>query len=137
MYILKRVGGHDRTLWHPCLTLSILVISDEKMGLSVMNMLGLSSSVHFAHIACYWIFFAFALRRSPLSVQAFRIGHAYLTYLTLQRLPNHLNGRKLDHLQVLNLLYFLCLASPCLIPRTCSFSWFRMASACFQQNFVI
>jgi hypothetical protein len=27
--------------------------SDEKMSLSVMNMLGLSSSVHSAHIACY------------------------------------------------------------------------------------
>jgi hypothetical protein len=27
------------------------------MGLSLMNMLGLSSSVHFAHLACYWNFF--------------------------------------------------------------------------------
>jgi hypothetical protein len=31
----------------------------------------------------------------------------------------------------LSLLYFLCLASPCPIPRTCLFSWFRMISACW------
>jgi hypothetical protein len=35
-----------------------------------MNMLGLSSSVHFAYIACYCKIFAFALRTSPLSIQA-------------------------------------------------------------------
>jgi hypothetical protein len=40
------------------------------MDLSVMNMLGLSSSVHFTHIACYRKVFAFALRTSPLSVEA-------------------------------------------------------------------
>jgi hypothetical protein len=28
-------------------------LSDEKMGVSLMNMLGLSSSVHIAHISCY------------------------------------------------------------------------------------
>jgi hypothetical protein len=30
------------------------IISDERIGLALMNMPGLSSSVHFAHIACYW-----------------------------------------------------------------------------------
>jgi hypothetical protein len=35
-----------------------------------MNMLGISSSVHFAHIACYWTFLPFALHTSLLSVQA-------------------------------------------------------------------
>jgi vacuolar-type H+-ATPase subunit I/STV1 len=47
--------------------------SDEKMGLSLMNttsILGLSSSMHYAHIACYWKILAFALHTSPLSVQA-------------------------------------------------------------------
>jgi hypothetical protein len=29
------------------------ILSDEKMGSSLMNMLGLSSSVRIAHIACY------------------------------------------------------------------------------------
>jgi hypothetical protein len=32
----------------------VIVLSDEKTGLSLMNMLGLSSSIYFAHIACYW-----------------------------------------------------------------------------------
>jgi hypothetical protein len=36
------------------------------MGLSVTNMLGLSSSVPFTHIACYWTIRAFALHTSPL-----------------------------------------------------------------------
>jgi hypothetical protein len=40
------------------------------MGLSLMNMFGLSSSVHFTHTACYWTFLPFALHTSPLSVQA-------------------------------------------------------------------
>jgi hypothetical protein len=34
-----------------------------------------------------------------------RTDHAYLTYLMLQRLPNHLSGRKLDHRQVQASLY--------------------------------
>jgi hypothetical protein len=29
------------------------ILSDEKMGLSLMDMLGLSSSVRIAHTACY------------------------------------------------------------------------------------
>jgi hypothetical protein len=55
---------------------------DEKIGLSVMNMLGLSSSVHFAHIACYRKIFPFALRTSPLSVQALqdRSCPSYISY---------------------------------------------------------
>jgi hypothetical protein len=44
--------------------------SHEKMGLSLMNMLGLSSSVHFAHIACYWKNLPFTLHTHPLLVQA-------------------------------------------------------------------
>jgi hypothetical protein len=33
------------------------ILSDEKMGLSLMNMFGLSSSICMAHIACYSKFF--------------------------------------------------------------------------------
>jgi hypothetical protein len=40
------------------------------MGLSLMNMPGLSLSVHFAHIAGFRTIFAIALGTSPLSVQA-------------------------------------------------------------------
>jgi hypothetical protein len=35
-----------------------------------LNMLGLLSSVHFEHIACYWKVLAFALHTNSLSVQA-------------------------------------------------------------------
>jgi hypothetical protein len=45
--------------------------------LSVMNMLGLSSSVHFAHIACYRKILAFALHTSPMSVQAVPVPGGY------------------------------------------------------------
>jgi hypothetical protein len=34
------------------------------MGLSLMNMLGLSSSVYFTHIACRWKILPFALHTS-------------------------------------------------------------------------
>jgi hypothetical protein len=42
-------------------------LSDERMGLSLKNMLGLSSSVRIAHVACYWKINLCALCRSPLS----------------------------------------------------------------------
>jgi hypothetical protein len=42
-------------------------LSDEKMGLSLMNMVGLTSSVNFVYMACYWIL-PFPLYASPLSV---------------------------------------------------------------------
>jgi hypothetical protein len=41
----------------------------RNVRLSVMNMLALSSSVYFAHIACYCKILIFALRTSPLSIQ--------------------------------------------------------------------
>jgi hypothetical protein len=37
------------------------------MGLSLMNMLDLLSSVHVAHIACYWIFFLLHYIQVPVS----------------------------------------------------------------------
>jgi hypothetical protein len=53
----------------------------DKMCLSGMNTLGLSSSVHFAHIAFYWKN-AFVLCTSPLSVQALwsRSCLSYISY---------------------------------------------------------
>jgi hypothetical protein len=61
------------------------MLSDEKMGLSLMNMLGVLSNVLIAHV---------------IENSSFCNGdHAYLTYLMLQRQLSHLNGRKLDHRQ--------------------------------------
>jgi hypothetical protein len=51
------------------------------MALSLTNMLGLSSSVHFTHIACYWKCLPFALHTSPLSVQALQ-GRSCLYYVS-------------------------------------------------------
>jgi hypothetical protein len=67
------------------------------MSLSVMNMLGLSSSVTFH---TYSNILSFALRTVLCQYRLYRADHAYLTYLMLQRLPSLLNGRNLDHLKV-------------------------------------
>jgi hypothetical protein len=71
---VKPLETHDQKFLFPQLNSfdisPYIISSDEKIGLSIMNMLGLSSSVHFAHIACYRNIFAFALHISPLSVQA-------------------------------------------------------------------
>jgi hypothetical protein len=75
------------------------ILSDEKMGLTLMNMLVLSSSVRIAHTECYWKFFLL----QDMQVHQSRLckaDHAYLTYLMLQRQLSHLNGRRLDHRQV-------------------------------------
>jgi hypothetical protein len=65
-----------------------------------MNMLGLSSSVHFAHTACYWNFFLLHYAQVLCQYRLYRADHAYLTYLMLQRQLSHFNGLKLDHRQV-------------------------------------
>jgi hypothetical protein len=109
------------------------ILSDEKMGLSIMNMLGLSLSVHIAHIACYWKFLFLHYIQLLCQYRLCRADHAYLTYLMPQQQLSHLNGRKPG----LSLFYFLCLASPCPIPRTCSFSWFCMTSTCCLHSFII
>jgi hypothetical protein len=70
------------------------------MCLSLMNMLGLSSSVHFAHITCYWKFFLLHYRQVLSQYRLCRADNAYLTYLMLQRQLSHLNGRKIDQRQV-------------------------------------
>jgi hypothetical protein len=46
-----------------------------------MNMLGLSSSVHFALIAYYCKILVFALHTSPLSVEALQ-SRSFLYYIT-------------------------------------------------------
>jgi hypothetical protein len=75
---------------NPCGNSPYVTSSNEKVGVSVMNMLGLSSYVlvHVAHIA-----------RALFQYRLLRADHAYLTYeyLVLQRQSSHLNGCKLDH----------------------------------------
>jgi hypothetical protein len=76
------------------------ILSDEKMGLSLMNMLGLSSSVRITHIVCYWKFFLVHYTQVLCQSRLCKANHAYLTYLMLQRKLSHVNGRKLDRRQV-------------------------------------
>jgi hypothetical protein len=59
-----------------------------------MNMLGLLSSVKFAHIRCYWKFFLLHYTLVLCQYRFCKVDHAYLTYLMLQRQLSHLNGRK-------------------------------------------
>jgi hypothetical protein len=54
------------------------------MDLSFTNMLGLSSSIHFAHIACYWKFFLLHYTQVLCQQRFCRANHAYLTYVRLQ-----------------------------------------------------
>jgi hypothetical protein len=76
------------------------ILSDEKMGLSPMNMLGLSSSVRIAHIACCWKFFVFHYTQILCQYRLYRADHACIAYLILQRQLRHWNVRKLHHRQV-------------------------------------
>jgi hypothetical protein len=78
----------------------ISILFDKKMGLSLVNMLGLSSSVRITHIACCWKFFLFHCIQVLCQYRLCKAGHAYLTYLTLQWQLSHLNGCKVDHCQV-------------------------------------
>jgi hypothetical protein len=59
--------------------------SDEKMGLSLMNIFSLSSSVHFAHIACYQKFFLLHYTEVLCQYRFYTADHTYLTYFMLQR----------------------------------------------------
>jgi hypothetical protein len=66
----------------------IQILSDEKISLSLMNMLGLSSSVHFAHIACYRKFSLVHYTQVLCQYRLCKPDHAYLTYLdSLQTCP--------------------------------------------------
>jgi hypothetical protein len=64
------------------------ILSDKNMVLSLVNVLGLSTRVHFAHIASYWKLFP--LHYMQVFCQ-YREDNVYLKYLMLQRLLTHLN----------------------------------------------
>jgi hypothetical protein len=66
----------------------------------------------------------------------YRADHAYLTYLTLQRLPSYLNGRSLTTAKFRSLIFSMS-GLTLSYSSKCSFSWFHMTSACFLHNFVI
>jgi hypothetical protein len=57
------------------------ILPDEKMGVSLMNMLSLSSSVRIAHIACYWKFFLLHYIQVPFKYRLCKVDHACLIYL--------------------------------------------------------
>jgi hypothetical protein len=57
------------------------------MGLCLMNMLGLSSSVRIEHIACYWKFLLLNYTQVLCQFRLCKADHAYLTYLTKHRFP--------------------------------------------------
>jgi hypothetical protein len=57
------------------------ILSDEKVGLSLMNMLGLSSSVRIRHIACSWKFFLLHYVQFLCQYRLCKADHAYLSIL--------------------------------------------------------
>jgi hypothetical protein len=65
-------------------TLAVIVfsniLSDETVGLYLMNMIDLSSNVYFAHIACYWKFFF--LQYTQVQVLQSRSCLSYVSYAT-------------------------------------------------------
>jgi hypothetical protein len=64
------------------------------VGLSLMNMLGLSSNVRIAHIACYWKCFLLHYTQVLCQYRLYTTDHAYLTCLMLQRQLCHLTTAK-------------------------------------------
>jgi hypothetical protein len=101
---VKTLETHDQRHFYQlnfCAYSLCNILSDKKMGLSLMNMLGLSSSVRIAHIACYWKHFPWHYTQVLYQHRLCRADHVYLTYLMLQRQLSHLNGRKLDWCKVI------------------------------------
>jgi hypothetical protein len=76
------------------------ILSDEKMGLSLMNMLGLFSSVRIAHIACYWKFFLVHYIQVLCQSRLCIADHAYLSILRYNGRLITWNGPKFDHRQI-------------------------------------
>jgi hypothetical protein len=70
---------------------------DEIMNLSLVNMLGLLSSVRIALIACYCKFFLVHCIQVLCQYMLYKADHVYLRYFILQRQLSNLNGRKLGH----------------------------------------
>jgi hypothetical protein len=53
-----RIPTRDIFLTEPLRSYTLYnILSDEKIGFSLMNMFGLLSSVRITHVACYWEFF--------------------------------------------------------------------------------
>jgi hypothetical protein len=73
------------------------------------------SSILIAHITCYWKFLPVHYIQVFCQYRLCKANHVYLTYLMLQRQPSHLNGRKLDRLQVYASYIFY--AQHCLVLR--------------------
>jgi hypothetical protein len=75
-------------LFFPKWSIAVIVLMYHPLWredcLPLMNMLGLSSSVHFTHIACYWKCLPFVLHTSPMSVQALQSRSClyYISYAT-------------------------------------------------------
>jgi hypothetical protein len=99
----KPLETHNQSLFfqlNPCSHSLCNILSDEEIGLSLMNMLGLYSSVCIAHTACHWKFFLVHYIQVVCQYRLCKADHAYLTYLMVQRQLSYLNNRKLDHQQV-------------------------------------
>jgi hypothetical protein len=101
---VRPLETHDQILFfsteplRPWLLCNIL--SDEKMGLSPVNMLGVCQ-VYISHIQhVIEIFLLLHYTEVLCPYRLYRVDHAYLTHLMLQWQLSHLNGCKLDHLQV-------------------------------------
>jgi hypothetical protein len=107
------------------------ILSDEKMGLSLMNVLGFSSSVRIAHIAMLLKILPFALHQVLCQYRLCKADHTYLTNLMLQRQSSQLNGRKIDH----NLLYlFLSQSHIATDGQSISKSWCRAPSGVHDED---
>jgi hypothetical protein len=99
----KPLETHDNTFFatEPLRSESLCnILSDDRMGLSLMNMLGLSSNVIIAHIEFYWKFFILHYIHVLCEYRLCKPDRAYLTYLMLQRQFSHLDDGMLDHRQV-------------------------------------
>jgi hypothetical protein len=135
----KPLETHDQNFYFPTNHLRSQslcnTLSNEKMGLSLMNMLGHLSTVRIAHIACYWKFILLHYIQILFQYRPGRADHDYFTYLMLQRQLSRLNGRKLDHRQVY-ILYIFYVLIRLVLYRERVFSWFRMTSVCNLHNFV-
>jgi hypothetical protein len=76
------------------------ILSDEKVGLSLTNMLGPLSNIHTAHIGCYWKFFLLHYVQVLCQSRLCKADHASLHSLCYNGSLVTWNGRKLDHRQV-------------------------------------
>jgi hypothetical protein len=70
-----------------CLLLRVICLAFRKVYIShIQHVIEKCLLLHHAQVLCQY--------------RLCSTDHAYLTYLLLQRLPSHLNGRTLDHRQV-------------------------------------